>query len=334
MLRGPITRRYFVSCLGGAGVAWPLAARAQQTAMPVIAFISGRSADASTRYVAAFRKGLNETGYVEGRNVLVEYNWLEGHYDRLPALLTDLIGRRVAVLTTPGSTPGAIAAKAATSTIPIVFSVAQDPVKLGLVSSLAHPGGNATGINFFAQEAAGKRLALLHDLVPKAVNVAVFINPANASSAEYNFRQVQQAAPSFGLKIQQVVKASTVAEIDAVFAALEREQPDALFVAGDGFFDTRARQIAALAAHAKIPAAYQQRENVEAGGLMSYGTDFVDMYRQVGVYAGSILKGAEPMDMPVQQATKFEFVINLQTARGLGIEVPPTLLALADGVIE
>jgi putative ABC transport system substrate-binding protein len=328
-----LKRRELITLLGGAA-AWPLAARAQQPAMPVIAFISGRSADASNRYVAAFRKGLNETGYVEGRNVVVEYNWLEGHYDRLPALLTDLIARRVAVLTTPGSTPGAIAAKAATSTIPIVFSVAQDPVKLGLVSSLAHPGGNATGINFFAQEVAGKRLALLHDLVPKAVNVAVLINPANASSAEYNFRQVQQAAPSFGLKIQQVLKASTVAEIDAVFAAVEREQPDALFVAGDGFFDTRARQIAALAAHAKIPAAYQQRENVEAGGLMSYGTDFADMYRQAGVYAGSILKGAKPMDMPVQQATKFEFVINLQTARGLGIEVPPTLLALADGVIE
>jgi len=313
---------------------WPLAARAQRPAVPVIAFISGRSADASARYVAAFRKGLNETGYVEGKSVVVEYNWLEGHYDRLPALLTDLIGRRVAVLTTPGSTPGAIAAKAATSTIPIVFSVAQDPVKLGLVNSLAHPGGNATGINFFAQEVAGKRLALLHDLVPKAVNVAVLINPANVSSAEYNFRQVQQAAPSFGMKIQQVLKASTVAEIDAVFATLERERRDALFVAGDGFFDTRAGQIAGLAARAKIPAAYQQRENVEAGGLMSYGTDFADMYRQVGVYAGSILKGAKPFEMPVQQATKFEFVINLQAARGLGIEVPPTLLAIADGVIE
>ena len=328
-----LRRREFIAGLGGAA-AWPLAARAQQPVMPVIAFISGRSADASARYVAAFRKGLNETGYVEGKSVVVEYNWLEGHYDRLPALLTDLIGRRVAVLTTPGSTPSAIAAKAATSTIPIVFSVAQDPVKLGLVNSLAHPGGNATGINFFAQEVAGKRLALLHDLVPKAVNVAVLINPANASSAEYNFRQVQQAAPSFGMKIQQVLKASTVAEIDAVFATLERERPDALFVAGDGFFDTRAGQIAGLAARAKIPAAYQQRENVEAGGLMSYGTDFADMYRQVGVYAGSILKGAKPIDMPVQQATKFEFVINLQTARGLSIEVPPTLLALADGVIE
>jgi len=329
-----MNRRDFITLLGRAAAAWPLAAHAQQPAMPVIGYVDLGSATENGYFAAAFRKGLNETGYVEGKSVVVEYNWLEGHYDRLPALLTDLIGRRVAVLTTPGSTPSAIAAKAATSTIPIVFSVAQDPVKLGLVNSLAHPGGNATGINFFAQEVAGKRLALLHDLVPKAVNVAVLINPANASSAEYNFRQVQQAAPSFGMKIQQVLKASTVAEIDAVFATLERERPDALFVAGDGFFDTRAGQIAGLAARAKIPAAYQQRENVEAGGLMSYGTDFADMYRQVGVYAGSILKGAKPIDMPVQQATKFEFVINLQTARGLSIEVPPTLLALADGVIE
>jgi len=326
-------RRAFITLLGAAAT-WPLAARAQQPAMPVVAFVSGRSADASTRYTAAFRKGLNETGYVEGKNVVVEYNWLEGHYDRLPALLTDLVGRRVAVITTPGSTPGAIAAKAATSTIPIVFSVAQDPVRLGLVSSLAHPGGNATGINFFAQEVAGKRLALLHDLVPKAVSVAVLINPANASSAEYNLGQVQQTAPSLGLKVQQVLKASTVADIDEVFVTLERERPDTLFVAGDGFFDSRAGQIAALAAQAKIPAAYQQRENVEAGGLMSYGTDFADMYRQVGIYAGSILKGAKPIDMPVQQATKFEFVINLKTAKALGLQIPDKLLALADEVIE
>lgn len=326
-------RRDFITLLGSAS-AWPLAARGQPIAMPVIAFISGRSADASARYVAAFRKGLNDAGFVEGKNVMVEYHWLEGHYDHLPALLTDLIGRRVAVITTPGSTPGAISAKAATSTIPIVFSVAQDPVKLGLVRSLAHPGGNATGINFFAQEVAGKRLRLLHDLVPKAANVAVLINPANASSAEYNLQQVQQAAPSIGLKIQQVLKASTVAEIDAAFATLGRDQPDTLFVAGDGFFDTRAGQIAALAAHAKIPTAYQQREDAEAGGLMSYGTDFADMYRQVGVYAGNILKGAKPIDMPVQQATKFEFVINMRTARALGIEVPPGVLSIADEVIE
>jgi putative ABC transport system substrate-binding protein len=222
-----VKRRQFITLLGGAA-AWPLAVRALQPATPVIAFISGRSADASARYVAAFRKGLNDTGYIEGKNVVVEYNWLDGHYDRLPALLADLIDHRVAVLTTPGSTPGAIAAKAATSTIPIVFSVAQDPVKLGLVSSLARPGGNATGINFFAQEVAGKRLGLLHKLVPKAINLAVLINPANASNAQYNFGHVQQAAPSFGMRIQQVVKASTVGEIDAAFATLERERPDAL----------------------------------------------------------------------------------------------------------
>jgi putative ABC transport system substrate-binding protein len=327
-------RREFITLLGGTAAAWPLAVRAQQPPMPVIAFISGRSAAASTRYVVAFRKGLNESGYVEGQNVTVEYSWLDGHYDQLPALLADLIGRRVAAIATPGSTPGAIAAKAATATIPIVFSVAQDPVRLGLVDSLAHPGGNATGINFFAQEVAGKRLRLLHDLVPKAVRVAVLINPANASSAEYNLRQVQQAAPSVGLQIQQVLKASTITEIDAAFATLEVERPDALFVAGDGFFDNRAGQIAALAARAKIPAAYQQREDVEAGGLMSYGTDFADMYRQVGIYSGSILKGAKPTDLPVQQAIKFEFVINMQTARALGIEVPPGVLSIADEVIE
>jgi putative ABC transport system substrate-binding protein len=327
-------RRDFITLLGIASVTRPFTAHAQQGGLPVIAFISNRSADVSARYVAAFRKGLNKTDNVEGKNVVVEYNWLEGHYDRLPALLSDLIRRRVAVITTPNNTPGTIAAKAATSTIPIVFSVAQDPVKLGLVNSLAHPGGNATGFNFFAQEVAAKRLGLLHDLVPKAVNLAVLVNPANASSSEYNLRQVQEDAPRIGMKIQQVVKASTIAEIDAAFVTLERERPDALFIAGDGFFDTRAGQIAALAARARIPAAYQQRENVEAGGLMSYGTDFADMFRQVGVYAGSILKGAKPIDMPVQQATKFEFVINLQAARGLGIEVPANLLALADDAIE
>jgi ABC-type uncharacterized transport system substrate-binding protein len=327
-------RREFITLLCGAAAAWPFAARAQLAATPVIAFVSGRSAAESTRYVVAFRQGLNESGYVEGQNVKVEYSWLGGHYDQLPALLADLIGRRVAVIATPGSTPGAIAAKAATATIPIVFGVAQDPVRLGLVDSLAHPGGNATGINFFAQEVAGKRLRLLHDLVPNAVRVAVLINPANASSAEYNLRQVQQAAPSIGMQIQQVLKASTIAEIDAAFATLEVERPDVLFVAGDGFFDNRAGQIAGLAARAKIPAAYQQREDVEAGGLMSYGTDFADMYRQVGVYSGRILKGAKPTDLPVQQAIKFELVINLKTAKTLSLDISPNLLAQADEVIE
>ena len=327
-------RRDFITLLGGAAAAWPLAARAQHTAMPVIAFISGRSASASARYVTAFRRGLVETGYVDGQNTAVEYNWLEGQYDRLPALLADLINRRVNAIVTPGSTPAAVAAKAATATIPIVFSVAQDPVRLGLVASLSHPGGNATGINFFAQEVAAKRLRLLHDLVPKAERIAVIVNPANASSAENNLREVQQAAPIIGLQIAMVLKATTIAEIDAAFEALARERADALFVAGDGFFDSRAVQFATLAARVGIPAAYQQRENVSAGGLMSYGTDFADTYRQAGIYTGSILKGVKPAELPVMQATKFEFVINVGTARALGIEVPATLLARADEVIE
>jgi putative ABC transport system substrate-binding protein len=326
-------RREFITLLGSAA-AWPLAVQAQQAAMPVIAFISGRSASASTRYVTAFRRGLAETGYVEGQNTAVEYNWLEGQYDRLPALLADLIKRRVNAIVTPGSTPAAVAAKAATATIPIVFSVAQDPVRLGLVASLSHPGGNATGINFFAQEVAAKRLRLLHDLVPKAMRIAVIVNPANASSAENNLREVQQAAPIIGLQIAMVLKATNIAEIDAAFETLARERADALFVAGDDFFDSGAVQFATLAARVGIPAAYQQRENVSAGGLMSYGTDFADTYRQAGIYTGSILKGVKPAELPVMQATKFEFVINVGTARALGIEVPPTLLALADEVIE
>jgi putative tryptophan/tyrosine transport system substrate-binding protein len=327
-------RREFITLLGGAAAAWPLAARAQQPAMPLVGFISGRSANTSSRYLAAFRKGLIETGYVEGTNVAVEYNWLEGHYDHLQALVTDLIRRQAAVIATPGSTPAALAAKAATATIPIVFSAAQDPVRLGLVASLSRPGGNATGVNFFAQEVAAKRLRLLHDLVPKAVRIAVIVNPANASSAANNLREVQQAAPMIGLQIQTVLKATTIGEIDAAFATLARERPDALFVAGDGFFDTRAGQFATLSARERIPAAYQQRDDAAAGGLMSYGTDFADMYYQVGVYTGSILKGAKPADLPVVQSTKFEFVINLQTARALGIEVPPAVLSIADEVIE
>jgi putative ABC transport system substrate-binding protein len=282
--------------------------------------------------VAAFRKGLGETGYVEGQNVTVEYHWLEGQYDRLPALMADLVRRRVAVIAST-ATPGAIAAKAATATIPIVFGLGDDPVKRGLVASLARPGGNATGINFFTVEVNVKRLELLHELVPKAVRVAVLLNPANGPIAETTLREVQEAARTLGLQIQKL-NASTGPEIDAAFAALARERPDALFVATDAFFNSRRVQFATLAARERIPAAYSQRETVAAGGLMSYGTDQADRYRQVGVYTGKILNGAKPADLPVAQATKFEFVINLQTAKLLSIEVPETLLATADEVIQ
>jgi putative ABC transport system substrate-binding protein len=326
-------RRDFIILVGGASLARPLVARAQQPAMPVIGFINGSSADTSARFVAAFRKGLNETGSVEGQNVTVEYHWLEGQQDRLPALVADLVRRRVAVIATPASTPAALAAKAATATIPIIFGVPEDPVRLGLVASLARPGGNATGINFFSEEVVAKRLRLLHDSVPKAVRVAVLVDPANATGAETTLRAVQQAAPAIGLQIQ-ILNATTIGEIDAAFAALAREHPDVLFVAGDSFFTSRRGQFAILAARERIPAAYANRDIVEAGGLMSYGTDLADTFRQVGVYTGNILKGAKPADLPVLQSTKFEFVINLQTARALGIEVPPAVLSIADEVIE
>jgi ABC-type uncharacterized transport system substrate-binding protein len=328
-----IGRRQFISVLGGAAVGWPLAARAQQAAMPVVGFINGGSADGSARFAAAFRKGLNETGYVEGQNVTVEYNWLEGQYDRVPALMADLVRRHVAVIATPSLATVALAAKAATATIPIVFGIGEDPVRFGLVASLARPGGNATGTNFFATEVAAKRLRLLHDLVPKAVRIAVLVNPASASNAESTLREVQEAAPALGLKIQ-ILNATTIGEIDAAFASLARERPDALFVAPDALFVIRRGQFATLTAANKIPASYSNREYVAAGGLMSYGTDVADMFYRVGIYTGRILKGEKPAELPVVQSTKFEFVINLQTARALGIEVPPGVLSIADEVIE
>jgi putative tryptophan/tyrosine transport system substrate-binding protein len=324
-------RREFIGGLGSAA-AWPLAARAQQPALPVIGFVDSGSAEASAGYVAAFRKGLGETGYVEGQNVTVEYHWLEGQYDRLPALMADLVRRRVAVIATPASFPASIAAKAATATIPIVFGVADDPVKLGLVASLARPGGNATGINSFSTEVVAKRLALLHELVPKAVRFAVLLNPGNAN-AEPNLRDVQEAAQIIGLQIH-VLNASTSGEIDAAFATLARERPDALFVAPDSFFTSRRVQIATLAARDRIAAAYANRDLVEVGGLMSYGTNPADRFRETGVYTGKILNGAKPADLPVLQPTKFEFVINLGTARALGLTIPETLLATADEVIQ
>jgi putative ABC transport system substrate-binding protein len=312
----------------------PFAARAQQPVLPVIGFVNGGSADASTgTAVAPFRKGLGETGHVEGRTVTVEYHWLEGQYDRLPAVMTDLIRRRVAVIVTVDNAAAALVAKAATATIPIVFGVAEDPVKLGLVASLAQPGGNATGINFFVQEVVAKRLSLLHDIVPKALGVAVLVNPADATAAEATLREVREAARTIGLQVQ-VLNASTSGEIDAAFATLAPGRADALFVQGDGFFTSRRVQIAALAADHRLPAAYARRAYAAAGGLMSYGTSFEEAFGQVGVYAGNILKGAKPADLPVVQSTRFEFIINRKTANSLGLEIPAMLLALADEVIE
>jgi putative ABC transport system substrate-binding protein len=325
-------RREFVTLLGGAA-AWSLAARAQQSAMPVVGFVNGRTPEASMRVVGAFRKGLNDAGYVEGQNVTVEYHWLDGRYDRLPSLIADLVRRRVAVIATPGTTVAALAAKAATTTIPIVFGVSDDPVKLGLVASLARPGGNTTGINFFASEIVAKRLGFLHELVPKAVRIAVLVNPANAPTAETTLRAVPEAARAIGLQIQ-VLNASTGREIETAFITLVRDRADALFVAPDNFFSSRRVQFATLAARYGIPASYSNREAVEAGGLMSYGADNLDMFRQAGVYTGQILNGAKPTDLPVLQSTKFEFVINLQTARALGLEVPNALQLIADEVIE
>jgi putative ABC transport system substrate-binding protein len=325
-------RREFILLLGGAA-AWPLAARAQQAAMPVIGFINAGVANASANRVAAFRKGLSEAGYAEGQNVMVEYHWLEGHYDRLPAVLADLVRRRVAVIATPGGTEAAVAAKTATATIPIVFGVAQDPVMLGIVASLARPGGNATGINFFNQETDAKRLGLMHELLPKATRFAVLVNPANATPTQATSKAVKEAAGALGLDAL-FFNASTAAEIDAAFAAFGRERADALFIGGDSLFASRRVQFATLAVRDRIPASYVSREMVDAGLLMSYGTVIADVFRQVGIYTGSILKGAKPAELPVLQSTKFEFVINLQTAKALGIEVPNSIQLLADEVIE
>jgi putative ABC transport system substrate-binding protein len=324
-------RREIIGGLGGA-VAWPVVARAQKTAMPVVGFVNPGSADAAAGRVAAFRKGLGETGYVEGQNVTIEYHWLEGQFDRLPALMADLIRRHVAVIATTG-VAAAVAAKAATATIPIVFNITDDPIKLGLVASLARPGGNATGTNIFNTEMVSKRLELLHELVHKAVRIAVFVNPANGAVAEITLRSIQEAARILGLQIHGV-NASTSCEIDAAFATFSRERFDALLVAPDAFFTSRRVQIASLAARGRIAAGYPNRDFVTAGGLMSYGTNQLDSFRQVSVYTGKILNGVTPADLPVVQPTKFELVINLKTAKALGLAIPETLLATADEVIQ
>lgn len=326
-------RREFLAFVGGAAAAWPLAVRAQQPTLPVVGVVSGQSPDSDARNVTAFYKGLSEAGYVDGQNVTVEYHWVEGHYDRLPALMADLVRRQVAVIATTGNNATALAAKAATAKIPIVFAVGQDPVKLGLVASLARPGGNATGFNDFLSEVDAKRLRLLHDMVPKAARVAVLVNPANVASAAGTLQGTREAAAAMGLQLR-VLNATTIAEIDAAFASFAQERPDALFVAADAFFSTRAVQFITLATRDRLPATYSLRDYVIAGGLMSYGADLAEIGHQVGLYTGTILKGAKPADLPVLQSTKFNFAINLQTARALGIEVPSGLLSIADDVVE
>jgi ABC-type uncharacterized transport system substrate-binding protein len=327
-----LKRRGFITLLFGAAAAWPLDAHAQQPAMPVIGFLDSRSPDTVGFRLRGFRQGLKDTGYVEGENVAIEYRWAENQYDRLPALAADLVRRQVAVIATGGA-PAAFAAKAATTTIPILVLVGEDPVRLGLVTSLARPGGNLTGINLFNVELAAKRLELLRELVPRAARVAVLLNPADVTSTESTLRDVEAAARALGLQIQ-ILNANTSSEIGAAFESIGRERPDALFVASSAYFNARGVQLAQLAAFHRLPAIYAGRQIAEAGGLMSYGANITDAYRQVGVYAGRILQGAKPVDLPVVQASKLELVVNVETARMLGLTVPPSLLATADEVIE
>jgi putative ABC transport system substrate-binding protein len=327
-----VKRREFITLLAGTAVAWPLAARAQQPAMPVIGVLDSRSPDAVAGRLRAFREGLKEAGYVEGENVTILFRWAENQLDRLPDLATDLVRRRVAVII-PAAASAILAAKAATSTIPIVFVTGDDPVGLGLVPSLARPGGNLTGIGFFTTELAAKRLELVRELLPSAARVAVLVNPASAATTEATLREVEPAARTLGLQIQ-VFRANTSREIDAAFEAMGRERPDALFVATTPFLNVRGVQLAQLATFYRLPAIYGLREYAEAGGLVSYGTNIADAFRQAGVYTGRILKGAKPEDLPVLQASKFELVINAPTARMLGLTVPDKLLATADEVIE
>jgi putative ABC transport system substrate-binding protein len=328
-----VRRREFITLIGGAVVTWPLAAHAQQPAMPAIGFLSPRSPDdESAHLMAAFRRGLAENGYVEGQNMTIEYRWALGQYDRLPAMAAELARRPVAVLVSPGGEPAALAAKAATSTIPIVFSTGGDPIKLGLVASYNRPGGNATGMSILSPALEAKRLGLLHELMPKAATLGVLINP-NFPPAADQLSDVQTAARALGSQIH-VLRASTDSEIDTAFETIVQHRIPALAVAADPFFITRRDKLVALAARHAVPTMYHYREFAAAGGLMSYGIDLSDVYRQIGIYAGRILKGTKPADLPVMQPTKFEFVINLKTAKALGRPIPAGLLSFADEVIE
>jgi putative ABC transport system substrate-binding protein len=324
-------RRDFITLIGGAA-AWPLAAPAQQPTMPVIGYLSVGAPEPSAHIVAAFRNGLSETGYVEGQNVAIEYRWANNNIAQLPELATDLVRRRVAVIVTPASTPATLAAKAATTTIPIVFSAGADPVKLGLVASLNRPGGNITGITGMTVEVGAKRIELLHELLPIAARFALLVNPSNPLT-EALVVETQAAAGAIGLQIE-VLSAGTNPEIDTAFAKLVQKRVDALSIAPDALFINRRVHLATLAVHHGVPAIYPYREDAEAGGLMSYGPSITDVNRQVGLYTGRVLKGAKPADLPVMRSAKFEFVINLQTARTIGVVVPPMLLARADEVIE
>jgi putative tryptophan/tyrosine transport system substrate-binding protein len=327
-----LKRREFVTLAGGAAVARPLVARAQQ-AVPVIGFLSGRSASESSGVLTGFRKGLHEAGYDEGRNVHIAFRWGEGHYRELPTLASDLAGLRVTIMVAAGGEIVALAAKKATSTIPIVFIVGTDPVKAGLVAGLNRPGGNVTGVTLLTATLGAKRLGLVRDIVPAATLIAVLVNPLNSNTAAY-LSDIEGAAHSLGQSIS-ILRASTPSEVDAAFAEIVQQQhASALVVIPDAFFSSARDQLVSLAAHHSLPAIFDSRENVAAGGLMSYGTNYADVYHQAGIYAGRILKGAKPVELPVLQPTKFEFVINLKTARALSLTIPPGILAIADEVIE
>ena len=327
-----LRRRQFLTLLSGTAAAWPLAARAEQPTLPIVGYVHADSPQTVLGLLGAFREGLGETGYVEGQNVAIEYRWAENDLSRIPELVADLVHRRVAVIATPGGSAATLAAKAATTTIPIVFSLGLDPVQLGLVESLSRPGGNITGVNSMSNELVAKRLGLLHELLPTATRFAVLVNPKNPTTESLK-KDVEVAAAAIGPQIE-FFTASTGVDIDTAFVSLVQRRADALLVHPDNLFINRRIQLTTLAARHAVPAIYPLRPDAEAGGLMSYGTKLADAHRQAGVYTGRILKGAKPADLPVVQPTKFEFVINLQTAKTIGLTVPPTLLARADEMIE